>query len=113
MQQEDLKDMNKDADKKKAPLTSAKFSLTDLAFDFSDNYNVSHFDVEKQVFGFLKDKFNIVGDGAVELVAKLPKAVVEKIENFDGEGISSIAKSISDTILSIELPDIEFSDIDF
>lgn len=65
-----------------------------------------------EVLSFLKDKFNIVGEGAVELATKLPKAVVEKIESFDGSGLSSIAQSVSDTITSIELPDIDFPDID-
>lgn len=70
-------------------------------------------EVAKPVVDFLVDKFRLATDTATEVASQLPQAVIDKIENFKGEGLNDIMSSVTDSLKSIELPDIEFPDIDF
>lgn len=95
-----MENKNEKEEQKKTETTSVgsflDYSLLDI--DIVDNNVVS----------FLKDKLNIASDVAVELASQLPKTIVDQIEGFDGEGISSIVTSISEAIKSLDFPDIDF-----
>lgn len=103
---DDQKENNKQGSDMLSPLGSV---VTEIV---GEGISIAVDGVGEPVVNFLKEKFDLASDAATEVATKLSGSVIDQIEKFDGENISNIASDVLDAIKSIELPDIDFPDID-